>query len=324
VLALPLLLLGAEGIARFRDLDRQAARLTLIDPELTARYGDHARTLGVEYVPRDFQLDDRGFTTRWGRCDWESSDRTLLVLGDSTTRMVGSVPRSTGYKDNAPELSWPGWLAAWLRPGARICVFAEDGYHPADYERALAALAPRLSPDAIALLLCPNDLTESRLRTVEETAEGIVLVEPPHHVELYPPLEHEALWERSVAFRALHRYLARRTGQVTILENPDATTTTAALLLSRMADQHPQLRTWYLPRLETPDPSRPLYPELSRSGSKPPTPITLPEPLRQWWRNPHDPEHLNWLGQEQVARRIGASFPELIEVPPEPAAKPAG
>ncbi len=319
LVALGLLCAGLEWLARHRGWDYRDAQVTLIDPGLTSRYGDEARALGIEYVPRGFVLDEGGFTTGWGRCDWEHGGETLLVLGDSTTRMVGGVPAERGGMDDLPALSWPGVLSEWLRPGARICVFAEDGYHPADYVPLLDALEPRLQPTTTVVLLCPNDLVERRTRRVEDTADGIALVEESPAFPMVPALGWRWLHERSVAFRSLHRSLEARGIAAESIRNDQVEVVQAGSYLRRLGTRGEAIQFWYLPWLGGEGDGNRAGPGGGAPGipGVKIRPVDLPEPLEWWRRNPKDPRHLNWYGHREVARRIGAGLPGMIDVPPE-------
>jgi len=142
--------LALEGLARRMDLDARQRQAIRVDRQLLIAEtpGAPGAALGVDYLPRGFTLDEAGFTSAWGRCDFDHAGSTALVFGDSVTRQVG-LPADPRFQADDPRLTWPALLKRALPAEWQLCVFAEDGYHPADYAAVAEVLVPTLQPELL-------------------------------------------------------------------------------------------------------------------------------------------------------------------------------
>lgn len=291
---LPVLLLVTavvgEWMARDRNLDRQQGQTVALNPLSRGAWTD-GDELGVDYLPRLFLLDKDGFTTSWGRCDFDRE--STLIFGDSTTREAAILP---GNADDA-HLTWP----MQLQLDEPICVIAEDGYHPHDYARIAEALAGDLRLKRVVVLLTENDLTDRVARFPVREGHVTVIYEPPATRTINSRLWQPWLYERSELFRFLHW----KTGDRTIdWETPELDAVGSLKTLEAMAP----LELFYLPQL-VPGPMNGAQKlDAVRAQGFDITEVALPADPIGLRKQADDINHMNPDGHVLVAQQIQAGL----------------
>ena len=306
-----------EGYARLRHLDRLRARATAVGGRQTAasHFQLSPADWDLPYFPRVFDLDDQRLITAWGTCRFDHPGRTVLVLGDSTTRQASG----GGIGDNSPEgeaaRTWPALLAGSLPSDIQVCVVAEDGYHPADHLELLRRLAPRMRPDLVVLLLCANDLVD-QAEWVGVARDGwVVVYEMPTTVPVFRPMWSPWLFEHSEAFRFLHWQLSSRFGQrydLAVEERPRQ----ALASLAAIQAQAPALLMAYLPMLDDADQDDLLARRRLVAEGLPHQLLSLQPPWDPLRREAGDRMHLSDRGHALVAEQLEPSI--LSALPPAP------
>ena len=296
---LPLLLLvtavAGEWIARDRHLDRSQGQ-TVALRQLSRGAWTDGDILGVDYLPRLFLLDGDGFTTSWGRCDFDQP--TTLVFGDSTTREAKILPgdADAGDADDA-HLTWPVQLTL----DEQVCVVAEDGYHPHDFALIADALAPKMDLVRIVVLLTENDLTDRVARLPVRDGHVTVIYEPPTTRTINGSLWNPDLYAASELFRWIHW----KTGDRTIdWETPELQ---AVGSLTRLQGYAP-LSLFYLPQFVAGPMNGAVELESVRNEGFDIQVIELPAdpiPLR---KQSDDINHMNPEGHLVVAAQVQAAL----------------
>lgn len=291
---LPVLLVASaasgEWIARDRHLDRLQGQ-TVAMKELSRGAWTDGDLLGADYLPRLFLLDGDGFTTSWGRCDFDQP--ALLIFGDSTTREAAILP---GDQDDA-HLTWP----MQLQLTEQVCVIAEDGYHPHDYALIAEQLAPRMELTRILVLLTENDLTDRVGRLPIRDGHVTVIYEPPASRVINGAFWNPWLYGRSELFRWLHW----KTGDRTIdWEKPELRTLASLQALQA----HAELDLFYLPQLITGPMNGALALEAVREAGFEITLIELPEDPTGLRKQPEDINHMGPQGHKLVAAQVRAGL----------------
>lgn len=298
-----------ETAARRLQLDNlQALSVSWIDGTgPVTRAGSSGESLGVDYLPRGFEIDDQGFTTLWGRCDFAHPGPTVLALGDSTTRASTPNARDT----HSALATWPRMLKTTAE--VQVCVIAEDGYHPADLAAIELALRPSMTWDLIILLLCHNDARPTNHRNTIRGEPGALHHPPPYRLA-YAPLWQPWLFKVSEAFRYLHWRLALEVDDRIRIPDPDPIMKVGASLASLATSP---LRIFYLPPVG-PHPDGPgALREITRATADEGLPlqvIDLPERLASWRKSPADLVHMNRVGHTDVAMQMDtvlAADPEV-------------
>ncbi len=316
---------GAESWARVRDLDRLQAegvavsegswfgesRIEAISPP----WRDRAAPLLESYLPAGFRLDEAGFDTAWGRCDFEHPGPSVLILGDSTTRNT----RGKGVFQDDPAYTWPAMLREELPEQVQVCVIAELGFHPRDQLRYLEVLGPALEPAAVVLLMCDNDLEPSSPRLRVPRDQATVYYAFPDTQRAYRPLYQAALFRRSEAFRFLHWRLAlSRPDQAVEVPSAAARPTPALDTLARIQAWPAPVLLFHLPVLRAEGPVEPGVQALYAQDRVPFHRVDLgPEPERLRY-SPPDPIHLNVEGHRAVVRSVAPVLREVMVVEVSP------
>jgi len=286
VLTLGLILVGGLGAvehrARSLNLDARQGRLIATTP-----FNDGS-LLGLDYLPTTFSLDHAGFTSAWGRCDFDHP-RSWLVLGDSTT----------AQPHYSVDQTWPSRLR--VPDDVQLCVIAEDGYDPRDYVGLLEGM-DTFSPERIGVLLCENDLGELIKRTSSLQDGVLVLHEPVERLAVYAPLYYPRIFELSVAFRFVHWRLAGDPPEHWAPQHVPGVQAGDAL---RQVVTRAPTTLWYLPRLE--EAAAAPVASLEVATGLPVTVIRLENPAGGRL-TPEDTIHLNASGHAEVARLIEASW----------------
>ena len=270
------------------------------------------RALGVDYLPDEFVLEEGGFHSRWGFCDFDHPGPTILAMGDSTTRQT-MVERDGQRSGDMPQNTWPKILEQRLGGGAQVCVAAENGYHPGDLARLLEALQPRLEPELVLALLCDNDLMEIPARVRVERDDVFVFYRAVDHALVVAAWYWYPLYVRSEAYR----FLLWRTalafpgsaGEIDI-ELPDAIG--VELALQRLDASSGELGVYFLPTLD--DGSASLAPrlqELEELSGVIISAVVLPSPRSHYRRTPEDSVHMNSDGHRAV---VDAMLPLALQV----------
>lgn len=264
---------------------------------------------GVDYLPRGFRLTDDGFSTQAGVCrrDPGPGVRTLLALGDSTT-VQSTAPDGRPVENDA---TWPLLLARQLGAGWQVCTVAEMGYHPSDLVAVLDAIGDRVAPTETVLLLCDNDFTEQRPRTVVSRRGVHVLATPPQKVSVWAWGWSRFLFDRSSAYRVASAAAAARTGEARWVQaaQPPRLSGDALRALGRLRPI-----AFHLPPLRDTWPRSGRVDQAAAEGGL--TIETLPRPERplELRREPHDEVHLNAAGHAWlagiVAARLGGAAPD--------------
>ncbi len=262
--------------------------------------------LGVDYLPREFRLEDGGFHSHWGFCDFAFEGPSVLVLGDSTTRQSMAVEEGVKYGDLARH-TWPALLQEELGHGVQVCVAAENGYHPRDHLRLLEGLGHRLEPAIVLVLLCENDLAELSPRVGVREDNALVFYRALPHRLVYEPLFWFPLYVRSEAYRFVHWRLAlndpARTSKIEV-ELRDAFGVDEAL--RRIEAGAPHLGVYFLPTLE--DEGREdlekRVAHVSERAGVPIQPVPLPPPIDRFRKEPSDPVHANLEGHHHVVSTL--------------------
>lgn len=289
---LPLLLIATavvgEWVARHRHLDRRQGQ-TVALRQLSRGAWTDGDLLGVDYLPRLFLLDSDGFTTSWGRCDFDRP--TTLVFGDSTTREAKILP---GDADDA-HLTWPVQLSL----DEQVCVVAEDGYHPHDFALVADALAPKMDLVRIVVLLTENDLTDRVARF--PMRDGHVIYEPPPTRTINSALWNPDLYGASELFRWVHW----KTGDRTIdWETPELD---AVGSLQRLEGYAP-LSLFYLPQLVSGPMNGRVELESVRNEGFEVEVIELPSDPTPLRKQSDDINHMNPEGHVLVAAQVQAAL----------------
>ncbi len=271
---------------------------------------DTVEELGVDYLPREFRLEDDGFQSRWGWCDFGFDGPSVLVLGDSTTRQSMAVEGGVKYGDLARH-TWPALLQQELGRGVQVCVAAENGYHPRDQLRLLESLGARLEPAIALVLLCENDLAELSPRVGVRQDDALVFYRALPHRLIYQPLFWFPLYARSEAFRFLHWRLAlAHPGQTSQIEVVLTDAFDVDEALRRMRDAVPRLGVYFLPTLE--DEGREelerRVAHVSERAGVPIQAVPLPAPLEQFRKEPSDDVHANLQGHERI---VATALPQV-------------
>lgn len=321
-LVLVALLLGAvgiEGYGRARHLDRLQARGIAVDGRRTAasNFGAAPLDWGLPYLPRVFTLDDQQLTTAWGTCRFDHPGRTVLVLGDSTTRQASGAifgGPDTILQDEARR-TWAGLLQRGVPKDVQVCVVAEDGYHPSDYVALVEQLGPLLQPDLIVVLLCSNDMSDIAEREAVARDGWQVVYELPTTRPVYPPLWQPWLYDHSEAFRFLHYRLATATGDrfdipVAEVRRPSADS------LRRLGGTASTLLLAYLPALADEHEFEPIaQAKLERLGMDV-VRVELSGPWRPLRRQQDDVVHLSDQGHSEVAAQLTPAILQALDGSP--------
>ena len=323
---------GVELVARARQLDRMQLERVAVDggepfggsseQAIAPAWRERAAPLIEGYLPAGFRLDDDGFDSRHGRCDFQHPGPTLLALGDSTT-IMSSDPDAAGPPMGAgdPAWTWPALLAAQLPPDTQVCTVAELGFHPQDHARFLELLGPALDPALVVVLLCSNDLEAQAPRVRQDDAGGSIYYVSSGTQAAHRALPLRPLFARSEAFRFLHWRAALRWPEAALdLPSPRFPATPAADSLRRLDELSRSLALFYLPELrdELPASGRALE-DLDVAVQV----LDLPSPRPALRYNPQDPVHMNRRGHRAVAelmlpavrRALGLAAPAAPDAP---------
>lgn len=295
--------IALELTARALDLDDRESVSIAVDKNLTRLMPDGS-DWGVDYLPRRFKLDETGFDSGWGRCDFTRPGPRVLALGDSTTRQVGASPDQPGVLD-PPELTWPMLIAARLRADVQVCVIAEDGYHPVDQVIVAEHVAALWPPDLIVTLWCDNDLDDEvvRHRVDEGDQVRVVLHNPVLHA--WPPIHWPWLFYRSEALRYVSSRIATTTGQILEVPSPLPRTRSVVDAIRRIDALPGELRAFHLPALQSDDSwgiSR--VNALADQSGVPIWTIPLPQPREHLRVVEADRIHENAKGHRLVAAKM--------------------
>ena len=303
--AVPALALGLEYAARVMHLDaRQGVPMEV--PEEADAAGRvlvaYAPTPGVDYLPRRFKLDDAGFYSAFGRCDFAFQGKTFVAIGDSTTVQT-TLPDGSG---NEWDASWAKLLGAKLGSGWQMCVLAEVGYHPTDELDLWNLLGGKLHADAAAVLLCDNDLTGQAVRQTSKVGGKWVLFTTPDRLAQWTKDPFPKLFEASEAWRFVSWRLADMTGEARELRRDVRHRQAAEALHELDLSIHP--RFYHVPPL-TPDSTRVArVDELQKAASVKIVEVDLPADKVSLQRQPGDTVHMAYEGHHRLAEQVYADL----------------
>ncbi|NOY24837.1 MAG: hypothetical protein GXP62_03100 [Oligoflexia bacterium] len=297
---------GLEGYARLRHLDRRTARAIAVSGQPSS--ASDFQLLPLAYLPRVYTLTDQALTTAWGTCRFDHVGRTILVLGDSTTRQTSS---------DVAERSWAGLVAQTLPDDVQICVVAEDGYHPVDYAVLYAKLAPLLHPDLLVTMLCNNDLYDIASRIAVAENGWTVVYEQPSTTPVYPPLWQPWLWNHSEAYRFVNWRLAELTGDSVELPVSGRRLSYRSALKTLIDSDIPVVIAYLPPISEQVAQDIPTAMALAWLKARHPVlHLDLQPPIEPLRRTPSDDVHLSDLGHQRVAKQLGpAILNALAKIP---------
>lgn len=309
--------LALEGYARARHLDRLRARTTAVGGRQTAASDFQLSPLDwdVPYFPRVFSLQSEVLQTAWGTCRADHPGRTVLVLGDSTTRQASGGGRGDASPQGEAARTWPALLAPDLPADVQLCVVAEDGYHPADHLALLRRLAPILEPDLVLVLLCANDLVD-QAQWVGVAQDGwVVVYELPATAPAFRPLWNPWLWSHSEAFRFVSWRLVERFGHGFDLPVGGAQPRRAIQSLHDLLAEAPDLRLFYLPMLDDGDPDDLAARQRLVAEGIPHQALSLTAPWEPLRREAGDRMHLSDQGHAAVARQVLPAVAQALSTP---------
>lgn len=261
--------------------------------------------LGVDYLPDEFVLEEDGYHSRWGFCDFDFDGPTILAMGDSTTRQ-SMVDRAEQHSIDLPRYTWPALLQNHLGAGHQVCVAAENGFHPRDLSKLLEALQPRLQPDLVLALLCENDLAELSPRVRVDRGDAYVFYRAVAERPVLPSLYWYPLYVRSEAFRFLHWRLASampdKAGEIRMALS-DAFGVDEAL--RRMDAQPSQLKVFYLPTLDDAQPLQPMrLGQIAQRAGVDIRTVRFEGSRADYRRSEEDTVHLNLAGHQRVVHNV--------------------
>lgn len=291
-------LAGLEGYARWKHLDLLQASGVQLRRELSdirPRVMDKVDLQDLDYLPIGFEIRDGQIHSRFGTCQLDRPQPTLLALGDSVSTLSTFRPPATELQN-----TWAPQVAGALRE--QLCIFAELGYHPSDSAAFVEAIGSRLQPSQTVLVLCENDLRDQLPRHVVQDGRGWSLVPEPAAYAVHPSTWWPWLGRRSEAYRFLSYRLALATQQQMFWNRERAEHRPASEALRQLAHLHPLVV--YVPNL-TADWRR--LPEVDQLAADSGVAIlTMPRPadplaLR---REPRDEVHLNERGHQLLAEAI--------------------
>ncbi|MCK6508137.1 GDSL-type esterase/lipase family protein, partial [Myxococcota bacterium] len=298
--------LSMEGYARARHLDRLRARTTAVGGRQTAASDFQLAPIDwdVPYFPRVFTLRPDALQTAWGTCRADHPGRTVLVLGDSTTRQASGGGKGDASPQGEAARTWPARLAASLPADVQLCVVAEDGYHPADHLAMLRRLSPILQPDLVLVMLCANDLVD-QAQWVGVARDGwVVVYELPATAPAFRPLWNPWLWSHSEAFRFLSWKLVARFGHGFDLPVGTDAPRRAVPSLRDLGAEAPAVRLFYLPMLDDADPDDLGARQRLASEGIAHHVLSLSAPWEPLRREGGDRMHLSDHGHEIVAAQV--------------------
>lgn len=294
------LLISLEVTARTLHLDQREQVSIAVDASLTRLMSDGS-AWGVDYLPRQFSLDDTGFDSYWGRCDFTAPGPRVLALGDSTTRQVGRLGPLPEDLDPI-ALGWPMLLKSHLRKDVQVCVIAEDGYHPFDQAILAERVARLWPPDLIVALWCDNDLDDEPARVMVREGDQMRIVLHNPFQRVWRPFQWPWLIQRSEAARFIGSRLGTLTGDA--VDVPlDLPRERRVLDAIRRIDALPgELRAYHIPALQEDDQWGVVRTNgLAEQAGVPIFNIPLPQPRESLRILDADHIHPNRRGHELVA-----------------------